>query len=188
MASAGLPRPGIRGGRQPPPPPRSPLWAAGSRVGQDGAGSPLSSLGRMELWSLLSLACLALSRAAPPPSGRQVARMAQLSADFGLRVFREASKASKDQNLAFSPHGVASVVAMLQVASDGNTRRQIKDAMRFSLKGEGRQEGRAWMPCVVGHHFTSLLFALWEKGDGGGQPSRAPDLPTCAAWKHEQVG
>ncbi|KAM3820921.1 plasminogen activator inhibitor 1 [Vipera latastei] len=91
----------------------------------------------MELWSLLSLACLALSRAAPPPSGRQVARMAQLSADFGLRVFREASEASKDQNLAFSPHGVASVVAMLQVASDGNTRRQIKDAMRFSLKEWG---------------------------------------------------
>lgn len=120
----------------------------------------------MELWSLLSLACLALSRAAPAPSGRQVARMAQLSADFGLRVFREASKASKDQNLAFSPHGVASVVAMLQVASEGNTRRQIQDAMRFSLKGEGLQGGGAWVPCLVGAplHFVGLLFGEKEMG------------------------
>ncbi|XP_034286701.1 plasminogen activator inhibitor 1 [Pantherophis guttatus] len=91
----------------------------------------------MELWSLLSVACLALSHAAASPSGRQVIRVAQLSTDFGVRVFREVSKASKDQNLAFSPHGVASVVAMLQVASEGNTRGQIKGAMRFGLKEWG---------------------------------------------------
>lgn len=110
----------------------------------------------MELWSLLCVACLALSHAAAPPSGRQVARVAQLSADFGVRVFREASKASKDQNLAFSPHGVAWVVAMLQVASGGNTRGQIKGAMRFGLKGEGAAGGGAFR------------FALWGKGDPGG--------------------
>lgn len=91
----------------------------------------------MELWSLLPFACLALSHAAPPPSGHHVARVAQLSTDFGVKVFREVTKASKDQNVAFSPYGVASVVAMLQVASGGSTRSQIQDAMAYSLKGEG---------------------------------------------------
>lgn len=121
----------------------------------------------MELWSLLALACLALSRAAPAPSGRQVARMAQLSADFGLRVFREASKASREQNLAVSPLGVASVVAMLQVASEGNTRRQIRDAMGFSLKGEGLQGGGGGCPAWWGHHFTLLVCSLGKRRWGG---------------------
>lgn len=71
------------------------------------------------------------------PSGCPVARVAQVSTDFGVRVFREVTKASKDQNLAFSPFGVASVVAMLQVASGGNTRGQIKDALAYSLKERG---------------------------------------------------
>ncbi|XP_007440468.2 plasminogen activator inhibitor 1 isoform X2 [Python bivittatus] len=91
----------------------------------------------MELWSLLPFACLALSHAAPPPSGYHVARVAQLSTDFGVKVFREVTKASKDQNVAFSPYGVASVVAMLQVASGGSTRSQIQDAVVYSLKERG---------------------------------------------------
>uniref|UniRef100_A0A670ZKC1 Plasminogen activator inhibitor 1 n=2 Tax=Pseudonaja textilis TaxID=8673 RepID=A0A670ZKC1_PSETE len=71
-------------------------------------------------------------------------RVAQLSADFGLRLFREVSKASKEQNLVFSPHGAASVVAMLQVASEGTTRRQIQEALGFSLKERGIP-GALWL-------------------------------------------
>uniref|UniRef100_A0A670ZKE6 Plasminogen activator inhibitor 1 n=1 Tax=Pseudonaja textilis TaxID=8673 RepID=A0A670ZKE6_PSETE len=104
----------------------------------------------MELWSHLGvwshLCLLALSQtaAAGPPSGLPVARVAQLSADFGLRLFREVSKASKEQNLVFSPHGAASVVAMLQVASEGTTRRQIQEALGFSLKERGIP-GALWL-------------------------------------------
>lgn len=150
--------------------PGDPLQAAWSRSAAASA-HPLPPLGRMELWSLVPLACLALSQAAPPPSGCPVARVAQVSTDFGVRVFREVTKASKDQNLAFSPFGVASVVAMLQVASGGNTRGQIKDALAYSLKGEElRSEGAS----------PSLLWwaaALLSSGEEGGKRS----LP-ASAW------
>ncbi|XP_070585739.1 plasminogen activator inhibitor 1 [Erythrolamprus reginae] len=91
----------------------------------------------MELWPLLSVACLALSHAAQPPSARPASQVAALSADFGMRVFREVSKGARDQNVAFSPHGAASVVAMLQLASGGDTRAQIKGAMGFGLRERG---------------------------------------------------
>lgn len=159
------------------------LDGPGIRGKQSGPGSSSSSLGRMELWSLLCVACLALSHAAASPSGRQVTRVAQLSTDFGVRVFREVSQASKDQNLGFSPHGVASVVAMLQVASEGNTRAQIEGAMRFGLKGERAAGGRAW-------HLASFLVCSlgkrrsWGRGSLVGRLTSQPAPP----GQQEQVG
>lgn len=57
--------------------------------------------------------------------------------DFGLKVFSQVAEDSVDQNLALSPYGVASVVAMAQIGADGDTYRALTAAMGFSLRGEG---------------------------------------------------
>ncbi|CAK6977216.1 plasminogen activator inhibitor 1 [Scomber scombrus] len=57
--------------------------------------------------------------------------------DFGLKVFSQLAKDSVDQNVAFSPYGVASVLAMAQLGAAGNTRKALNTAMGFSLQERG---------------------------------------------------
>lgn len=61
---------------------------------------------------------------------------AHLAADFGVKVFQQVVQASKDLNMVFSPYGVASVMAMLQLTTGGETQRQIQEAMQFKVDGE----------------------------------------------------
>lgn len=56
--------------------------------------------------------------------------------DFGLKVFSQLAQDSMNQNVAFSPYGVASVLAMAQLGAAGNTRKALNTAMGFSLQGE----------------------------------------------------
>uniref|UniRef100_A0A8C3H612 Plasminogen activator inhibitor 1 n=1 Tax=Chrysemys picta bellii TaxID=8478 RepID=A0A8C3H612_CHRPI len=80
---------------------------------------------------LVVLAGMALLCVADPLRHPTGSRVAQLSADFGMKVFREVAKVSPDRNVAFSPFGVASVLAMLQMAAAGESRSQIKAAMEY---------------------------------------------------------
>ncbi|XP_008066832.1 plasminogen activator inhibitor 1 [Carlito syrichta] len=87
------------------------------------------------------LTCLALGLALVSGDGSSVHRpqsqVAQLAADFGVKVFQRAAEASKDRNVVFSPYGVASVLAMLQVMAGGDTRQQIQVAMGFKSDEKG---------------------------------------------------
>lgn len=61
---------------------------------------------------------------------------AHQATDFGVKVFQQVVQASKDRNVVFSPYGVSSVLAMLQMTTAGKTRQQIQDAMGFKVNGE----------------------------------------------------
>ena len=67
---------------------------------------------------------------------------ASLATDFGVKVFQQVVQASKDRNVVFSPYGVASVLAMLQLTTGGETRQQIQEAMQFKIEGERRRAER----------------------------------------------
>lgn len=56
--------------------------------------------------------------------------------DFGLKVFSQLATDAADTNLAFSPYGMASIMAMAQLGANGNTQRALTAAMGFSLQGE----------------------------------------------------
>ncbi|XP_076581199.1 plasminogen activator inhibitor 1 [Chaetodon auriga] len=62
--------------------------------------------------------------------------------DFGLKVFSQLIQSSVDKNMALSPYGVASILAMAQLGAAGNTRRALTTAMGFSLheRGMSRQQ------------------------------------------------
>uniref|UniRef100_A0A668A5L9 Plasminogen activator inhibitor 1 n=1 Tax=Myripristis murdjan TaxID=586833 RepID=A0A668A5L9_9TELE len=57
--------------------------------------------------------------------------------DFGLKVFAQLVQGPAEQNVAFSPYGVASVMAMAQLGAGGNTRKALTAAMGFSLQERG---------------------------------------------------
>ncbi|XP_042368485.1 plasminogen activator inhibitor 1 [Plectropomus leopardus] len=57
--------------------------------------------------------------------------------DFGLKVFSQLAQDSADKNVALSPYGVASVLAMAQLGAAGNTHKALTAAMGFSLKERG---------------------------------------------------
>ncbi|NXX72147.1 PAI1 inhibitor, partial [Spizella passerina] len=69
--------------------------------------------------------------------GSEPPHVAQLVTDFGLRLFRAALAARGDTNAILSPYGATSVLVALQVATAGRGRRQLEEAMGFSIDGEG---------------------------------------------------
>ena len=82
-------------------------------------------------------ACLALGLALIFGEGsasyQPQSAVASLATDFGVKVFQQVVRASKDRNVVFSPYGVASVLAMLQLTTGGETRQQIQEAMQFKI-------------------------------------------------------
>lgn len=93
------------------------------------------------------LACLALGLAVLSTEGTashsHQSQVAELAADFGVKVFRQVAQATEDRNVVFSPYGVASVLAMLQLTAAGETQQQLQEAMGFKVDGEtwGRAGG-----------------------------------------------
>lgn len=85
-------------------------------------------------------ACLALGLALifgeASTSYHHQSPVAHLATDFGVKVFQQVAQASKDRNVVFSPYGVASVLAMLQLTTGGETRQQIQEAMQFKIEGK----------------------------------------------------
>ncbi|XP_070710709.1 plasminogen activator inhibitor 1 [Pempheris klunzingeri] len=57
--------------------------------------------------------------------------------DFGLKVFSQLAQSSAHENVALSPYGVASVLAMAQLGAAGNTHRALTTAMGFTLQERG---------------------------------------------------
>ncbi|XP_048224509.1 plasminogen activator inhibitor 1 [Perognathus longimembris pacificus] len=87
-----------------------------------------------------ALACLALALALAFGEGYALhtkPQLAQLATDFGVKVFQQVAQEAKDRNVVFSPYGVASVLAMLQLTTGGETQQQIQTAMGFRIDERG---------------------------------------------------
>lgn len=89
-----------------------------------------------------ALACLTLGLVLVSGKGFALplreSHTAHQATNFGVKVFQQVVQDSKDRNVVFSPYGVSSVLAMLQMTTAGKTRQQIQDAMGFKINGESR--------------------------------------------------
>ncbi|XP_051652299.1 plasminogen activator inhibitor 1 [Manacus candei] len=81
----------------------------------------------------LVVALVALAGAGTPVPGR----VSQLVTDFGLRLFRAALGPRGDTNVVLAPHGATSVLVALQMATAGRGRRQLEEALGFSIDAPG---------------------------------------------------
>ncbi|KAM9827827.1 plasminogen activator inhibitor 1 [Neosynchiropus ocellatus] len=69
--------------------------------------------------------------------GGSLASLHDKQTDFGLKVFSQLAKTSTHKNVALSPYGVTSVMAMAQLGAAGSTRRSLTAVMDFSLQERG---------------------------------------------------
>nr|XP_056705778.1 glia-derived nexin [Euleptes europaea] len=62
----------------------------------------------------------------------------ELGSDIGIQVFKHLVKTRPKDNVVVSPHGIASVLGMLQLGADGKTKKQLTTVMRYSVNGVGK--------------------------------------------------
>uniref|UniRef100_A0A8C8RG07 Plasminogen activator inhibitor 1 n=1 Tax=Pelusios castaneus TaxID=367368 RepID=A0A8C8RG07_9SAUR len=62
----------------------------------------------------------------------------ELGSDIGIQVFNQIAKARPQENIVVSPHGIASVLGILQLGADGKTKKQLTTVMRYSVNGVGK--------------------------------------------------
>uniref|UniRef100_G3URX3 Serpin family E member 2 n=2 Tax=Meleagris gallopavo TaxID=9103 RepID=G3URX3_MELGA len=81
----------------------------------------------------------------------------ELSSDVGIQVFNQIVKAKPQDNVVVSPHGIASVLGVLQLGADGKTKKQLTTMMRYSVNGAENPPRAAGSKEESQHHETSQL-------------------------------
>lgn len=56
--------------------------------------------------------------------------------DLGIQVFQQVAQSKPQENVVFSPHGVASILGMLLPGAHGETKKQMLNALRYKKNGE----------------------------------------------------
>ncbi|KAJ7990604.1 hypothetical protein DPEC_G00302120 [Dallia pectoralis] len=69
------------------------------------------------------------------PSVPSVPSYGERGSDLGLRVFKQVVLSRPQENVVFSPHGVASILGMLLPGTHGDTRTQLLMALRYKKNG-----------------------------------------------------
>ncbi|XP_004457434.1 glia-derived nexin [Dasypus novemcinctus] len=62
----------------------------------------------------------------------------ELSSDTGIQVFNKIVKSRPHENIVISPHGIASILGMLQLGADGRTKKQLTTMMRYGVNRVGK--------------------------------------------------
>ncbi|XP_007964646.1 glia-derived nexin [Chlorocebus sabaeus] len=62
----------------------------------------------------------------------------ELGSNTGIQVFNQIVKSRPHDNIVISPHGIASVLGMLQLGADGRTKKQLTTVMRYGVNGVGK--------------------------------------------------
>lgn len=82
----------------------------------------------------------------------------ELGSDTGIQVFNQIVKSRPHDNIIVSPHGIASVLGMLQLGADGRTKKQLTTVMRYGVNGAcavcagGPCLSPAWGGSLLGDH------------------------------------
>uniref|UniRef100_A0A2I3LSA4 Glia-derived nexin n=2 Tax=Papio anubis TaxID=9555 RepID=A0A2I3LSA4_PAPAN len=62
----------------------------------------------------------------------------ELGSNTGIQVFNQIVKSRPHDNIVISPHGIASVLGMLQLGADGRTKKQLTTVMKYGVNGVGK--------------------------------------------------
>lgn len=62
----------------------------------------------------------------------------ELGSNTGIQVFNQIVRSRPHDNVVVSPHGIASVLGMLQLGADGRTKKQLTTVMRYGVNGVGK--------------------------------------------------
>ncbi|OCT78759.1 serpin peptidase inhibitor, clade E (nexin, plasminogen activator inhibitor type 1), member 2 S homeolog isoform X1 [Xenopus laevis] len=57
----------------------------------------------------------------------------ELGSDIGIQVFNQVARTRPHENIVMSPHGISSVLGMLQLGADGRTKKQLMTVMQYKI-------------------------------------------------------
>ena len=83
----------------------------------------------------------------------------ELGSDTGIQVFNQIVKSRPHDNIVVSPHGIASVLGMLQLGADGRTKKQLTTVMRYGVNGACAWAWLAGLAGVPVWRAPGLVFA-----------------------------
>uniref|UniRef100_UPI00398F81CD glia-derived nexin isoform X1 n=2 Tax=Pristiophorus japonicus TaxID=55135 RepID=UPI00398F81CD len=63
------------------------------------------------------------------------AQVSELGSDLGMKIFNHVVDSKPTENIVMSPHGIASVLGMLQLGAGARTRQQLNNALKYSSYG-----------------------------------------------------
>lgn len=66
----------------------------------------------------------------------QTSSYGERGSDLGMQVFQQVARSKPQENVVFSPHGVASILGMLLPGANGETRKQLLNALRYKKNGK----------------------------------------------------
>ncbi|EDL75490.1 serine (or cysteine) proteinase inhibitor, clade E, member 2, isoform CRA_b [Rattus norvegicus] len=87
----------------------------------------------------------------------------ELGSDTGIQVFNQIIKSQPHENVVISPHGIASILGMLQLGADGRTKKQLSTVMRYNVNG---MIDNLLSPNLIDSALTKLVLvnAVYFKG------------------------
>ncbi|XP_067898239.1 glia-derived nexin isoform X2 [Heterodontus francisci] len=62
-------------------------------------------------------------------------RLSELGSDLGMKIFNHVVNSKPTENVIMSPHGIASVLGMLQFGAGASTRQQLSNALKYNSYG-----------------------------------------------------
>ncbi|XP_041038763.1 glia-derived nexin [Carcharodon carcharias] len=62
-------------------------------------------------------------------------RVSELGSDLGMKIFNHVANSKPTENIIMSPHGIASVLGMLQLGAGARTRQQLSSALKYNSYG-----------------------------------------------------
>lgn len=93
----------------------------------------------------------------------------ELGSDTGIQVFNQIVKSRPHDNIVISPHGIASVLGMLQLGADGRTKKQLTTVMRYGVNGACAWAWLAGLAGVPVWRAPGLVFAYTQRSRAAGR-------------------
>lgn len=100
----------------------------------------------------------------------------ELGSDIGIQVFNQIVKSRPRDNVVISPHGIASVLGMLQLGASGRTKLQLATMMKYNVNGACTQLWlQAWQRfCIRRVPCLSFASSPEKQADQPGGVSLVP--------------
>ncbi|XP_078065063.1 glia-derived nexin [Mustelus asterias] len=99
-------------------------------------------------------------------------QVSELGSDLGMKIFNHVANSKPMENIIMSPHGIASVLGMLQLGAGGRTRQQLNSALKYSSRGASRKLRRIHKSLTESrnHDIVAIANGLFVASDFSMEP------------------
>ncbi|XP_032888116.1 glia-derived nexin-like [Amblyraja radiata] len=86
-------------------------------------------------------------------------KTSDVGSDLGMKIFDQVTKAQPTENIVMSPHGMVSLLWILQFGADGATRKQLNEVLKYSQHGTYKRLKKVHKSLTAGKSEDVVAFA-----------------------------